>query len=76
MDEEVQKLLKMILDKAQEDIADEDEDFCPYDRYGGNMDDAYYGGQRDGEAVFARELVGEFKVLFYVAKIKLEIPSS
>ena len=37
------------------------DDWNPYDAYGGNMDDAYYGGVRHGEAQLAadiRDLIG------------------
>ena len=38
---------------------DDTEDFNPCDYSGGNFDDAYYGGQEDGEALLARELIAK-----------------
>lgn len=36
---------------------DESEDFNPDDYSGGNFDDAYFGGQKDGETHLAREIL-------------------
>ena len=36
---------------------DESEDFNPCDRSGGNFDDAYFGGQEDGETHLARDIL-------------------
>jgi len=36
----------------------DDPDFMVDDYAGGNIDDAYYGGVRDGEVLLARELLG------------------
>lgn len=38
----------------------DDEDFCPMDMSGGNYDDAYYSGSKDGGTYLARELLKEF----------------
>ena len=38
----------------------DDKDFMVDDYAGGNIDDAYYGGNRDGETDLARELLAEF----------------
>lgn len=42
---------------ARRETWDESEDFNPYDMYGGNIDDAYYGGQRDGKTELARDIL-------------------
>ena len=41
---------------------DEDEDFNPYDMSGGNFDDCYEGGRRDGEVDMAREILTELGI--------------
>lgn len=43
---------------------DDDEDFIVWERAGGNMDDAYWGGESDGRVNHARDLLNEFKDLF------------
>lgn len=53
----IEKLLRKI-PQLEEDEGDED--FNPYDRFGGNMDDAYYGGTAQGEADLAAELLSKF----------------
>jgi hypothetical protein len=56
------KMFHMIQDTAKKDTYDEiDENFVPYDYFGGNMDDAYDGGLQDGEILFARSLLGMLK---------------
>mgnify|MGYP005609213341 CR=1 FL=1 len=37
---------------------DRGDEFNPYDTFGGNMDDAYYGGYSDGETQLAHHLLG------------------
>jgi hypothetical protein len=54
----VEKLKKL----ARRECYDEDSEFIPYDAFGGNMDDAYAGGQEDGETQLARELLTELGV--------------
>lgn len=39
---------------------DDDEDFIADDYAGGNQDDAFYGGQRSGEILLARELLEKY----------------
>jgi len=43
--------LKAKLQKIVDDFdgGETPDDFSPYDRFGGNMDDAYYGGLEEGE---------------------------
>jgi len=40
--------IRDMANKALKDYEPQEEDFCPYDAYGGNMDDAYRGGKYDG----------------------------
>lgn len=48
--EELEKLLKTYEpDIDEEEDGDSDDDWDINGRFGGNMDDAYYGGIRDGE---------------------------
>ena len=48
---------------ARRETWDEDaEDFNPYDRSGGNFDDAYFGGQEDGETHLAREILSNLGI--------------
>lgn len=42
-------------------VSDSDEEFIPYDAFGGNMDDAYYGGRDDGETDLASEILLEIE---------------
>ena len=51
-----------VLAKLEEIVNDEplpheEEDFVPYEMYGGNMDDAYWAGCDSGEQELARELM-------------------
>lgn len=51
----LEKLQKLATQKSWEDQFDDDsiiDDFA-----GGNIDDAYYGGYRDGEISLAREVL-------------------
>ena len=50
------KLEKLAARKCWSD----NEDFMVDDYAGGNIDDAYYGGNTDGETDLARELLAEF----------------
>lgn len=53
--------MKMKLEKlASETAWSDDEDFCTDDYAAGNVDDAYYGGERAGEINLARALLKEF----------------
>lgn len=54
-EEFVTKLKKM----AERECWCDDEEFNPCDYSGGNFDDAYYGGQDDGEALLAKEILKE-----------------
>lgn len=50
-------LLNELRDLASEKTAYEKEDFNPNDNFGGNMDDAYWGGIDDGKILLAREII-------------------
>lgn len=59
--EEVDELKKLIKE-SEEPLRCDDEDFVPYDWFGGNMDDAYYGGLRDGERLGVAAIVKLLKI--------------
>ena len=62
-----QQQIALVLSKIEEvsklETADDEIDFDngeyfdPCDHFGGNFDDAYYGGQETGRIEFARELM-------------------
>jgi hypothetical protein len=53
---------KDVMDNYGEDGKDKDGDFFePYSIYGGNLDDAFYGGQSSGEIQLARQLMDILK---------------
>jgi len=52
--QEIVEKLKGIADKK---AWSDDEDFMPDDYAGGNIDDAYYGGENDGRISLAREIL-------------------
>lgn len=53
--------LRIFLEKiASLPAWNDDDDFMVDDRAGGNVDDAYNGGQNDGEILLARQLLKEF----------------
>lgn len=47
--------------QASEGLPHEDADFTSYDQYGGNMDDAYWGGMDAGECSLANDIVTKAK---------------
>ena len=51
------ELIATVEKKAEETAWCDDEEFMVDDYAGGNMDDAYQGGIRDGEIVAAREFL-------------------
>lgn len=52
------RILQKIREKANEILRSErDEDFVVEDMAGGNVDDAYEFGLREGEILYARELL-------------------
>jgi hypothetical protein len=59
--EKMNAAMKAKLEKlASRECWSDDEDFMVDDYAGGNIDDAYYGGNADGEAGLARALLAEF----------------
>lgn len=58
MNEEMKAYLETLA--ARETWTDDLEEFNPYDMSGGNYDDAYYGGENDGETLLARHLLEKF----------------
>jgi len=46
----------------------DEEDFCPCDFSGGNYDDAYSGGRKDGETSLAREILDQLGVKYTIPK--------
>ena len=51
----IEYLITLAKRKTVDDVYDEiSEGFCPADHFGGNYDDAYYGGVLDGETSIAR----------------------
>jgi hypothetical protein len=58
--EVVDKLIKTAKDKTT--IDDCGGNFNPYDTFGGNMDDAYWGGISDGETLMARYVLDELGI--------------
>lgn len=60
-DEEIcfvdKKIKKILKETASRGVCYEDDDFNPMDQFGGNMDDAYWGGCQDGRVELARELL-------------------
>ena len=42
----------------------ENEDFSAYDYSGGNYDDAYDGGTRDGETLLAQEILEALNIAY------------
>lgn len=54
MNEQTIDMLKKL---ARETAWSDNEEFMVDDYAGGNEDDAYYGGQRDGEIALARKIL-------------------
>ena len=55
-----EKLIKL----ARGSVSSDDEDFCVYDQFGGNIDDAYYGGRDEGEVILAQEILDELGISY------------
>lgn len=51
------KLKELIKEEIEESPYYKNADFSPYDHFGGNMDDAYWGGVEDGRIQLAEELM-------------------
>lgn len=50
------KLQEDILNKSVEEIPSDEDDFMADDYAGGNIDDAWSGGEREGQVYYARHL--------------------
>jgi hypothetical protein len=61
--EVIDKLIKAAKDKTLVDNTEE-ESFSPYDTFGGNIDDAYWGGSSDGETLMARFVLDELGIKY------------
>jgi hypothetical protein len=57
IEEKYKLLVEKITKRAEQNIRREEEDFDLYSYCGGNYDDAYSIGVRDGEIQFARDLL-------------------
>lgn len=49
--------IEQLKTRARRETWDESAVFNAYDMSGGNFDDAYYGGQRDGKTQLARDIL-------------------
>ena len=59
----IDKLLKLAKPKTLWDIRETiNEDACVYDYCGGNTDDAYEMGERDGQTELARDILDELNI--------------
>jgi hypothetical protein len=57
-DDMLQSLRKLASEKTRPQRDKENgEDFNPYDWAGGNIDDAYYQGEEDGEISLAQDII-------------------
>lgn len=57
---DVEKLQEKLKGIASCECWRDNKDFTPYDYSGGNIDDAYYGGNQDGGVELARILLKDF----------------
>jgi hypothetical protein len=55
-DEKIAAIIALINETADKVVPSDNEDFVAEDYAGGNIDDAFYCGQNDGETQFARTL--------------------
>ena len=60
-EEQVNRLIRLAKNKTSDEHSS-DEIFNPYDAFGGNFDDTYYGGMNDGEIQLARDILDELKI--------------
>jgi hypothetical protein len=56
--------IKKLKDAARRETWDDADDFNPCDHSGGNFDDAYFGGQADGETHLAREILDKLGIKY------------
>jgi hypothetical protein len=57
-------LITKLVEIAQQKAWSDNEDFNPMDNSGGNYDDAYFGGSRDGETALARYILDSLGVSY------------
>lgn len=55
--EMIQKLRDLAAMQTYTECGAEDDVFNPYDMWGGNADDCYWGGTKDGAITLAREVL-------------------
>lgn len=55
------KLMNKLRGLAKKEIFSDDEEFIAYEFFGGNFDDAYYGGFQDGQVSLAKEILEELE---------------
>ena len=58
----IEQLVDKLREIALQEAWDDDPDFMVDDYAGGNEDDAFYGGQRSGEIILARQLLTDIGV--------------
>lgn len=58
---EIDQIRKLVEELSKEKLCTEYEDYCSYDFFGGNFDDAYSSGREDGRVVLAREILAILK---------------
>ncbi len=64
-DDQIKDLVKKAERSTGSEASEEDEEeFNPDDRYGGNADDCYAAGERDGETYAAREFLTHLGISF------------
>lgn len=56
----MQQLKELLGELAKRESWSDDPYFCPTEQSGGNYDNAYWSGQKDGETDLARRLLKEF----------------
>ena len=61
-------LIKLLKPLAETALAHEDAEFHPYGWSGGNFNDCYSMGMRNGERMLARQILRQFKVPFELNK--------
>ena len=59
-----QEIIDKLLLHAKKKLLHDNEDACVYDYSGGNVDDAYEIGERDGYTEFARELLTDLGLTY------------
>lgn len=60
--EKLDSVLEYLKALARHECRHQGDDFIPSECFGGNFDDAYWGGTEDGATDLARQLLTEFGV--------------